>query len=99
MVLLQIDFPFTGPWGDEMAEAMRDLATDIASEDGLIWKIWTENADEGRAGGIYVFSDAASAERYEAKHTARLIQFGIGGIVAKRFEINGPLSELTRAPL
>ena len=32
-VLLQVDFPFTGPWGDEMTAAMRGLAESIASGD------------------------------------------------------------------
>ena len=38
-VLLQVDFPFQGPWGDEMATAMEGLAQDIAAEPGLTWKI------------------------------------------------------------
>ncbi len=99
MTLLQFDFPFEGPWGEEMAKAMHDLATDIAAEDGLVWKIWTENPEERRAGGIYVFRDAASAARYRAKHAERLRAFGIDGIEARAFEVNAPLSRVTRAPL
>ena len=38
--LLQIDFPFAGPFGDDMAVALRELAESIASEPGFIWKIW-----------------------------------------------------------
>jgi len=82
-----------------MAEALCGLARDIAGEDGLTWKIWTENQDESRAGGIYLFSDPASAERYAAKHTARLESFGVTGIVARSFTTNGELSAITRAPL
>ena len=41
--LLQVDFPHDGIFGEKMAEAFGDLAKDIANEDGLIWKIWTEN--------------------------------------------------------
>jgi hypothetical protein len=33
--LLYIEFGFPGPWGDELAQACRDLATDIANEPGL----------------------------------------------------------------
>lgn len=97
--LLQFDFPFNGPWGAGMTEALSGLARDIAGEDGLIWKIWTENPAESRAGGIYLFSDPASAERYAAKHTARLESFGITGIAARSFATNGELSAITRAPL
>ena len=48
--LLQIDFPYPGPWGDEMTAAMRGLAQSIAQEPGLLWKIWTENAERQEAG-------------------------------------------------
>lgn len=97
--LLQFDFPFDGPWGADMAAALSDLARDIAGEEGLVWKIWTENADEKRAGGIYLFANAAAAERYAAKHKARLESFGITGIVARSFAVNAELSAITRAPL
>jgi len=97
--LLQFDFPFDGPWGSAMAEALDALAGDIAREDGLVWKIWTENESERRAGGIYLFADAASAARYRAKHEQRLAAFGIRDIVAKTFAVNARLSQRTRAPL
>jgi len=95
-VLLQVDFPFQGPWGDEMAAAMEGLAQDIAAEPGLTWKIWTENAATGRAGGIYLFATAEAAAAYAEKHLARLGSFGITGIVAHQFDINTPLSRITR---
>ncbi len=41
--VLQIDFPFTGPFGEEMQQAMQSLAESISQEPGLLWKIWTEN--------------------------------------------------------
>ena len=80
--LLQIDFPFTGPFGQEMSAALADLARSIAQEPGLVWKIWTENAAEKLAGGIYLFTDGASADAYLAMHSARLASFGITGIRA-----------------
>jgi hypothetical protein len=97
--LLQFDFPFTGPWGGEMATAMEGLATDIAAEPGLVWKVWTENAAEGRAGGIYVFDSPEAAAAYKEKHSARLADFGITDIRAVTFDVNPALSQITRAPL
>jgi hypothetical protein len=94
--VLQVDFPFDGPWGTEMAEAMNGLAQDIASEPGLIWKIWTENAATGMSGGIYLFTTPEAAQAYAEKHLARLAAFGITGIVAHHFTVNAPLSEITR---
>ena len=98
-VLLQVDFRFTGPWGDEMAAGMKELATSIAQEPGLLWKIWTENRDTGEAGGIYLFADRADAERYLEMHRARLLGFGVPEVHAKLFEVNAPLSAIDRAPL
>ncbi len=96
--ILQFDFPFEGPWGEEMAAALGGLAHDIAVEEGLLWKVWTENREERRAGGIYLFRDAASAERYRRKHSARLEAFGIGELVARCFDANPALSAITRGP-
>ncbi|MFV8824343.1 monooxygenase [Thauera sp. WH-2] len=98
-VLLQVDFPFNGPWGEEMSTGMRDLAASIAGEPGLSWKIWTENRDTGEAGGIYLFEDRASAEAYLDMHRARLLGFGVPTVNAKLFEVNVPLSQIDRAPL
>lgn len=97
--LLQIDFPFTGPFGDEMTAAMDGLARDIAGENGLVWKIWTESVAEQRAGGIYLFDDESRARAYLDKHSARLRQFGIDDIRAVVFDVNAPLSRIDRAPL
>ena len=98
-VILQVDFPAQGPWGDEMAKAYRGLAESIAAEPGLLWKIRTENPRTGEAGGIYLFSDQASAEAYLAMHTARLQSFGVQNIRGRVFDVNAPLSAIDRAPL
>ena len=97
--LLQVDFPYQGPWGNEMTAALRGLAESIANEPGLIWKIWTENQAAGEAGGIYLFKDVPSAEAYLAMHTARLMSFGVQRVNGKIFEVNDALSLIDRAPL
>jgi hypothetical protein len=90
-------FPFPGPWGEEMTEHARGLAGDIASEPGLIWKIWLENRESGHAGGIYLFDGAAAAERYREKHERRLAAMGLAGVTANAFAVNAELSALTMA--
>ncbi|HEY0639138.1 MAG TPA: monooxygenase [Pseudonocardiaceae bacterium] len=97
--LLQIDFPMDGPWGAELAEALRGLAEVIAATPGLRWKVWTENAAERRAGGVYLFDDLAAAEAYLAEHTERLRGFGITELRAVSFDVNEPLTGVTRGPL
>ena len=97
--LLQIDFPFEGPFGEAMAEQLAGLAASIAEEPGLIWKIWTENAQESKAGGIYLFADETSALAYLHKHQERLKGCGIPEVRAQVFAVNTPLSRVTHAPL
>lgn len=99
MKLVQFDFPFRGPFGDEMGAALRGLAESINEEPGFLWKIWTENAAAQEAGGIYLFADAASAEAYIRKHTSRLGEFGITRVNAKVFDVNVELTRVNRAPL
>lgn len=98
-VLLQVDFPFNGPWGAEMSAALRGLAESIAAEPGLVWKVWTEDAAAGVAGGAYLFADRANAERYLAMHRARLAGFGVAEVRARIFDVNAELSAIDRAPL
>lgn len=99
MKLVQFDFSFSGPFGPEMTDAFQELAESIRDEPGLIWKIWTENEATSEGGGIYLFADEASAQAYIAKHSARLEGFGIQGINAKMFDVNGPLSAITKGPV
>src|SRR5689334_10133016 len=90
-------FPFPGPWGKELSAASADLAKDIAAEDGLIWKIWLEDRETGHVGGIYLFQDAAAAQRYREKHERRLSAMGFTGVMANAFSVNTELSFLTMA--
>ena len=98
-VLLQVDFPFSGPWGDAMTDALQGLAESIAQEPGLIWKIWTENQAAQEAGGIYLFQDLPSAEAYLTMHTQRLMGFGVPHVNGKIFAVNDTLSRIDRAPV
>ena len=93
--ILQFDFKYNGPWGDEMSVALADLARDIASEPGLIWKIWTENQETGEAGGVYLFADKESAQVYQRKHSARLVEWGFSDFHVLVFDVNMPLSAIT----
>ena len=99
LTVLQIDFPFDGPFGQYMHQAMQPLAESIIQEPGLLWKIWTENVEIQEAGGIYLFSDAPAAQAYLEMHSARLSASGVTGIRAKLFDVNHPLSEICKGPI
>lgn len=96
--VLQIHFPFDGPFGDAMSELMAELATSINEEPGLRWKLWTESPERRQAGGIYLFDDIATAEAYLEKHSARLSEMGITDIEAQVFEVNTSLSQINHGP-
>lgn len=95
--LLVVDFPHEGPWGEELARTQHGVAAEIGEMPGLVFKIWTENEEEGRAGGIYCFEDRHSAETYLARHRARLAAMGLTDIHAAFFDVNEPLSRANHA--
>lgn len=97
--LLQVDFPFTGPWGADAVGALTDLANVIDQAPGLRWKIWTENERDGVSGGIYLFDDEASARAYMDEHSARLASFGITGVRAVFLDVNEGLTAINHGPL
>jgi hypothetical protein len=97
--LLQIDYLFSGPWGDEMAEENAELAHRIAAVPGLICKVWTENREAGEAGGIYLFESEDSLDSYLAGKIERMKASGIEGIRARKFDVNEPLTRITRGRL
>ncbi|BBG60803.1 Putative monooxygenase ydhR [Providencia rustigianii] len=96
-VILQVDFPYQGPWGDEMTAAMDGLAQSINQEPGFIWKIWTENQQTQRAGGIYLFANQTDAQAYLEMHSARLKSFGVPEVSGQIFSVNTALSQLNQA--
>lgn len=98
-VLVIFDFPARPPGGPAQDAALRALAGSIAGEPGLLWKIWTESRQEGRAGGVYLFATRADAERYHAMHAARLAQTGITGIEVRYRTANAALTAITRGPV
>ena len=98
LTIVCFDFPFSGPFGPELAKEMRELARSIVEEPGLQWKIWTENPHAREAGGVYLFVDEESAQAYIEKHTARLGRFGVTEVNVKLFQVNGELTRITGGP-
>jgi len=98
-VILQMDFapPPYPPPGAARNALLLGLAHSIAKETpGLLWKIWTEDAAVGRAGGLYAFTNRADAVVYQAMHTARVATRGATDIRAVLWDVNEELSAITR---
>jgi len=95
---LNFNFSVTGA---EYEAAVGPLAEDFAALEGLIWKIWMINEEEGEAGGIYLFENEESAQAYldgplaEAviNHPA-LSQFSV-----KQFDVMEDMTKVTRGPV
>ena len=96
--LLQVDFQFNGPFGDEMSAALEGIAHSINNEPGMIWKIWTESEKNKLGGGIYLFKDELSAQNYLEMHSARLSEMGITDIRGVIFDINDNLTQINSGP-
>ncbi len=99
MTLLQIDFPSRGPWGEEFTKAASGLAHHLRETPGMLWKIWTENSRTGVCGGVYLFTDEASAKDFLEEHLPRLHAMGMRDVRAKLLDVNESLSLITRAPI
>ena len=97
--LLQVDFEMDGPFGDAMAPAFMSLAESINQEPGMLWKIWTEDAQTKQAGGVYLFDTRAHAEQYLEMHSTRLTQAGVRNLRGKIFEVNQTLSAVNKGPV
>ncbi|HWI47403.1 MAG TPA: monooxygenase [Rummeliibacillus sp.] len=97
--ILQVDFKLDGPFGQEMSKEFEGLASSINDEDGVIWKIWTEDAGAKEAGGIYLFDTKENAEKYLKMHSERLTGFGITDIRGKLFEVNEILTNINHGPI
>lgn len=97
--ILQVDFKMEGPFGQEMVKEFTDLAKSINDQDGLIWKIWTEDSEAKEAGGIYLFETKESACKYLTMHTARLKGFGIEKVNGKIFEVSEILTQINHGPI
>ncbi|MGF1757131.1 monooxygenase [Photobacterium sagamiensis] len=97
--LLQLHFAFNGPFGQEMADGLKDLAESINNEPGFIWKIWTENSQEKEGGGIYLFESEETALAYLEMHAARLKNLGVKEVFGKIFDVNEPLTKINKGAI
>lgn len=95
MVLLQINFGFPAQMmGEALTSGAKGLAESINNEEGFVSKIWIENTQTEESGGIYLFKDMASAQKYAAMHQKRVEAMGAKDMECKYFSVNEPLSQI-----
>lgn len=88
-----------GPMTEEAAAGMKQLAESIAQEPGVIWKIWTHEAESDHFGSTYLFKNLEALETYKAMHLKRLQAFGVSDITDHVFDVMEELSIITKAPI
>ena len=82
----------------EARQTAQEWAEEVAEFSGLSWKIWLKNEETREYGGIYLFEDEQSLERYLEGKTAT----EIGKMPEhsfKQFEILEDLTEKTDGPV
>ena len=98
--LLQINFNLKVSSGEYETTA-NSLADTFANVEGLEWKIWTLNADQREAGGIYLFRDAAAVDAFLAGPLAAEVKKApfLDNLSVKRFDVMDQATAVTRGPV
>lgn len=78
----------------------REIASLIASVEGLIWKIWILQ-EEFEMGGVYLFANREAAEAYLNHPVIQAVcsNPAVVSTQSQLWNIEGSLSAITRAPL
>lgn len=70
--IIQVNFRFRGS-REEYEKSVAKVAGICGNMPGLQWKIWLMNEEKKEAGGIYLFSDKAAADRFKKSVMFRYI--------------------------
>lgn len=86
---------------DVLLAHSREVATIIASVEGLVWKIWLLREEEFEMGGMYLFANREAAERYLKHPVVKAIRSNpaVASSDSQLWDIETSLSALTWAPV
>lgn len=102
MVIVQINYRRPDmPKAAWEARYTNDRAKPFLDVAGLQWKIWLDEPEERRAGGIYLFDSRATAEAYVNGPIVAGMKANpdAGELDIRVFDVRQRMSEITRAPL
>lgn len=99
-VLVQVDFEYTCSDDEILEKASQNLST-VQETEGLLWKIWTHNPEQSRAGSINYFSSRETAEQYLNGSINQQLEASprIRDVSLQLFEVMEDPSRRTNAPL
>ncbi|MBA2704457.1 MAG: YdhR family protein [Blastocatellia bacterium] len=98
--ILQVNFKFNVP-REQYENTVSPMAQDFAEVSGCLWKVWLMNEKESEAGGLYLFADEASVEKFKGSELVAsvLSHPALSDFSIKQFEVLDKISRVTRAPL
>jgi len=98
--ILQINFRFDVSL-DEYTATVKELAGKFAELDGLEWKVWIMNEARKEAGGIYLFKDQDSMDRYLGGPLAKAVVShpALKDFSVRQFDVMPDITAITRGPV
>jgi hypothetical protein len=99
--ILQITFRNPNGRSEAAQKAAWERAHQIAAWPGLVWKVWIAQPAAAIYGGVYLFEDESSAQAYLNGPVVASMRSlpGVTDFSAQLFEVNEPLSAITRGPV
>lgn len=96
----QVSFKFNVT-PEEYSKAVKPLVDPVSKVPGLLWKVWTINAEEHEAGGIHLFADQASLEAHASGAIVNTIlnHPALSDFEVKTFDVIHEYSRKTHAPV
>ncbi|MEZ4866955.1 MAG: YdhR family protein [Caldilineaceae bacterium] len=100
-VILEVDFTYDFDTAEEYIAEVSPLAAAYAEVEGLVWKAWTLNADEKRAGAVYLFASADARTAYLESDLAAAVAAhpALSDFRVQEYEIMTAESMVTHAPV
>jgi hypothetical protein len=98
--IIQVNFKYSLS-REEYENTVAPMGQTFADVPGCLWKIWLLNEENSEAGGIYLFSDEASAAQYIESDLWKgvLSHPALSDFSIKQFGVLERVSRTTRAPL
>jgi len=100
-VILEIDFTYDFATGEEYIAEVAPLAEQFAAVEGLRWKAWTLNAEEKRAGAVYLYESAEARTGYLESELAAMVAShpALSDFRVQEYAIMNAESSITHAPI
>jgi hypothetical protein len=85
---------------DVLLSKCREAAINIASVEGLIWKLWISRDEEFEMGGMYLFANRETAEAYLKHPIVQAVRNNpaVASTESQLWDAESSLSALTGAP-